>query len=80
MAKKRKPPDEGAAIPPETVTPRSKDRHKPRKMLAFTTDVYAQLQQLADRNDRPIVREARRIIIEALKREGLWPPPDQPAD
>jgi hypothetical protein len=78
MAKKKPKPDEEPAIPPATASPpRSRDRHKARKTISLEPGLYAHLQALADRNDRPLAREVRRILIDHLKREGLWPPPDE---
>ena len=54
---------------------RSKDRHKPRRMIAFPPKLYEQLAALAAQEDRPIQWEAHRIIRQALEAAGLWPPP-----
>lgn len=64
MAKKKKPGNPGP----------KKDRHLPHKMVRVPLDVYEQFSKLADRNDRSISRELRRLMIEELKRQGLWPP------
>jgi hypothetical protein len=42
-------------------------------MVNVAGDVYEALCELARRNDRPITRQLRAILVEALKREGLWP-------
>ncbi len=51
-----------------------KDRHRPHRMVRLPVDVYEQLMKLAEQNDRAISRELRRIVIEELKRQSLWPP------
>ena len=51
------------------------DRHKPRRPIWLPPRLYAQLAALAGRNDRPITWEARRIVEQALRDAGLWPPP-----
>lgn len=56
-------------------TDRSRDRHKPRRTIAFPPRMYDALVQLAAQNDRPINREAHRIVRKALEEAGLWPPP-----
>lgn len=73
MAKKR-PQPEGTPIPPQTEE-RKDSRHGPRNMIALPDDVYEGLKELAERNDRPITRQVKSIIIEVLRREGLWPRP-----
>lgn len=52
----------------------SGDRHQSTKALRLGDDVHEALAKMAEENDRPIVREARRIIIRALKEAGFWPP------
>ena len=51
------------------------DRHKPRRPIFLPPRLYAQLAALAEQNDRPISWEARRIVEQALRDAGLWPPP-----
>ena len=51
-----------------------------RIMLPLPEDVYRHLQELAERNNRPLGWEARGIIVEYLKTVGLWPPPDKPKE
>jgi hypothetical protein len=51
------------------------DRHKPRQPIFLPPRLYAQLKALAEQNDRPISWEARRIVEQALREAGLWPPP-----
>jgi hypothetical protein len=63
-----------------SATDRSKDRHKPRRTISFTPQVYEAIARLADRNHRPIGWEAERIILEALEAEGLWPPAEGEGD
>lgn len=50
-----------------------KDRHVNRKLVGLDGDLHAALTALAERNSRPLTWELRRIAIEALTREGLWP-------
>lgn len=56
-------------------TPKKGDRHKgSRHTVTLRKDEYDQLALLAERNDRPLLWELRRILHAALKEEGLWPP------
>lgn len=67
MAKKRgkggKPPDE--------------DRHLSHAMVRLPADVHQQLKILAERNNRPLTRELRALIIRHLEENDLWPPEGQ---
>jgi hypothetical protein len=78
MAKKRKPgrPPGGADV---QATPKQADRHKLRKMLALPPRLHAQLAALAEQNSRPLSWEVRRILEQALRDAGLWPPPPEGA-
>jgi hypothetical protein len=67
MAKKNKPAD---------ATEKG-DRHRSTKLVRIGDDVHGSLSQLAKRNDRPLTWELRRILIAALKKEGLWPEADE---
>ena len=59
--------------------PPSTDRHGPRRTISLRPDEYEQLQRLADRNNRPLLWQLRMILHEALREEGLWPPPSSGA-
>jgi hypothetical protein len=43
-------------------------------MVSFRSDVYQMVQLLALRGNREVSRQVRLFIIEALRREGVWPP------
>lgn len=78
MAKK-KPTPEGAPIPSSDEAARgdrSKDRHRPRRTVSVSPELYQALQALADQNGRPLSWEVRRILTEHLKAAGLWPLPE----
>ncbi len=79
MGKKRKPP-EVAPITPAEAPLRSADRHRDRKMIAVTTELYEQLRKLAKRNRRPVQWEAVMALEEHLRAAKLWPPPSTDAD
>jgi len=49
------------------------DRHAPRGMVAIPRDVYEAFAVLAEWRDRSVSREVKRLMIEELKKEGLWP-------
>lgn len=51
-----------------------KDRHTNRIMIAVDLELHAQLKELAERNERPLTRQVRMVLIEALRKELLWPP------
>ncbi len=53
-------------------TAKSKDRHKPRKMIAIDPKVHAAIVALAKANRRPVTWEIEGILIEALKIAGYW--------
>lgn len=60
------------ATPPQEASDRkSGSRHKPRKMISLSDRTYELLQQLARRNKRPVVWEARIAIHAALVEAGL---------
>jgi hypothetical protein len=52
----------------------TEDRHKARNMVALHPDLHRQLKKLAERNNRPLSWELRKLIIDHLEQEGLWPP------
>lgn len=62
---------------PQTVVSeakRSKDRHAPRRTIAYKPDVYLLLKHLAQTmNKRPLIWEAELIAISHLEAAGLWP-------
>jgi hypothetical protein len=81
MAKKRKPPEDKMPAQAAHKTKNStKDRHKPRKMLPLPPRLYEQLVALAGQNSRPVNWEGRRIIEQALRDAGLWPPPPEESE
>ena len=53
------------------------DRHKPRKMVPLPLAVHRLLKEMADRNDRPLSRELKRIITKAAEDAGLPPPEEE---
>jgi hypothetical protein len=74
MAKKKpKPPPSPTTEGDPVPTLEKKDRHKPRRTLAIPPEMYAAFAVLAKRNGRPILWEARRALIDHLKKNGLWP-------
>lgn len=54
---------------------RSADRHRKRHMIGLRPAEHDALQELADRNHRPLLWQLRLILHDALAAEGLWPPP-----
>lgn len=48
---------------------RSQDRHLPHRLLRLPAELYARLEKLAERNDRPVSREGRRAILRYLEQE-----------
>lgn len=55
-----------------TVAPaRAGSRHKPRKMISLSTRQYEALKEVARRNQRPIVWEARIAINKMLVDAGV---------
>ena len=44
-----------------------KDRHLPFKQVRVPLSLYRQLQELAERNDRPVSREIKRALEAHLK-------------
>jgi hypothetical protein len=75
MGRKRKRPTE-KPMPAAAASERTRDRHKPgsRKTIAFPPELYALLQQLADKNRRPLNWEARVMAEKHLRDAGLMPP------
>lgn len=69
MAKKRTSEDD-----------HTKDRHKPRRTVALAPSLYAQLEEFARRNHRPVLWQLRLILEAVLEQEGLWPPPARAKD
>lgn len=59
---------------PATPAPRSASRHKDRRMVAFRDDIYQMATLLAFRGNRPLVRQVRIMLIQALREAGVWPP------
>lgn len=53
------------------------DRHKPRRMVGIPTRVAAILQKQAELRLTRLSDEVKRILIEHLQREGLWPSSDK---
>lgn len=49
--------------------PRSKDRHKPRKMLPISPELHARLSRIAEANFRPVAWELDRAIKSHLEAE-----------
>lgn len=59
----------------------SKDRHKgKRHTVALRPDEYAALCELAERNNRPVLWEIRRILHEALEAATVRPPKQEGVD
>lgn len=58
----------------ERPAPRSKSRHKGRKMVAFKDDAYQMATLVAMRGNRPLARQIRIVIVNWLRSEGAWPP------
>jgi hypothetical protein len=52
------------------------DRHGTRHQMNIPDPYYTLLQALAKRYGRPMSWQLRMILQEALRAEGLWPPPD----
>lgn len=73
MAKKKR--TEEKSVPPHTTEP-PVDRHLSRNMVRLPPAVHRQLKRLAERNNRPLSWELRRIVIDALEQNGLWPAED----
>lgn len=60
---------------------RVKRRRLPKADLSYamarlSADVHGQLKILAERNNRPLTRELRALIIQHLEENDLWPPKD----
>jgi hypothetical protein len=55
----------------------SEDRHLSHRMLRVPEDLYLQFKKLAERNDRPMSWELRRVLVELLTANGLWPPGEE---
>jgi hypothetical protein len=74
MAKKKQPQSGDKTMPsgaPARSSDRKGSRHKPRKMISLLPRHYEALKELARRNQRPIVWEARIAIAKALVEAGL---------
>jgi hypothetical protein len=52
---------------------RSKDRHKPRKMVAVHPALHAQVAQLAGTHGRQITAEVREALRNHLRAHGVEP-------
>jgi predicted DNA-binding protein len=50
-----------------TSNDRSKDRHRPRRMVALDPDLYDRLKALADRNGRPVSWEIRLVLTKHVQ-------------
>lgn len=53
--------------------PKKADRHKSRRTVALSDEMYEAIQQLANRNKRPVLWEVRLALEEHLRKAGLWP-------
>ncbi len=58
MARKRTTVDD-QTISPSTSKDRKRDRHKPRKTLSLPHSLYSALEELAKKNHRPVLWEAK---------------------
>lgn len=65
MARKKK--SNGEDMPAAPAKPRTTDRHKPRRTIAFKPSIYQRLQALATRNHRPLNWEAELMAESWLK-------------
>lgn len=54
---------------------RKLDRHADRHLVTVKGDLFRQLKKLAERDDRPLSWQLRRLLVAGLAAEGLWPPP-----
>lgn len=75
MAKKRTKQPEDTSIPATRTPARKGTGRKPVVTIALPLPMYNQLVELAERNKRPTLWQARMILEDALAAEGLWPPP-----
>lgn len=69
MAKKKPKQTQGSTDMPAAAAETDRQRgsrHKPRKMVSLSPRLYDLLKQLARRNKRPLVWEARIAICHAL--------------
>lgn len=57
------------------ITAEPTDQHRARKMFRIEDDIHRGYKILARRNDRPMSREFRAALIEHLRKNGLWPVP-----
>lgn len=63
-----------------SMTEPKRDRHKTKAMqVRLHPLLRQQLERLAERNASTLTTEIATAIRERLTREGLWPPPAQPA-
>jgi hypothetical protein len=51
------------------------DRHKPSRMVRVKESVARQVDVLVKRSDTNFAQEVHRLLLEALERRSLWPPP-----
>jgi len=65
MAKRKQPTDS-----PASGKKKASGKHGPRRTIAFSPEMYEQMQAIAERNGRPITWEFRRAIEAYLLREG----------
>ncbi len=49
-------------------------RHLDRHMVALTGDIYRAMQDLADKESRPLRHQVLLACKEHLAARGLWPP------
>lgn len=74
MARKRST-EGGEGMPPAAkADKRQGSRHKARKMVALEPAIYDLMQQLADRNNRPLRWQVQHVCVQALIDAGLWQP------
>ncbi len=76
MANKRSKPAKENVIPATSAPPKGSGR-KPVNTIAYSPAMYRQLKKLAERNQRPVLWQARIMMQQALEAEGLWPPEDR---
>ena len=47
-----------------------KDRHKPRKLVPVSLELYERIAEVAKAADRPVTWQIRRVLEEYLEREA----------
>ena len=57
---------------PKPRSPRGK-----RDAILLTGSLVRQIKKLAEREQRPVLWQARILLQQALEAEGLWPPEDR---